>query len=89
MRLTFRSLAAFCIYELAWRIFRHMSGMTHSCELEDFSSQVFENSCDIDCCLGSDAHFILRVVLQKTLDTAAGELHKMIVSRCNSSKYAK
>lgn len=48
--------------------------MTHSCKLEHFSGQVFENSCDIDGCLGADSHFVLGVVLQETLDTSTGEL---------------
>jgi len=55
--------------------------MTHSCKLEDFSCQVFEDSCNVDCSLGSNAHLILGVVLQETLDTTAGELEKEIVSR--------
>jgi hypothetical protein len=48
--------------------------MTHSCELENFSSQVFENGGNVDGSLGSHAHFVLGVVLQETLDTTAGEL---------------
>jgi len=50
--------------------------MTHSCELENFSSQVFENSGNVDGSLGSHAHFVLGVVFQETLDTTAGELAK-------------
>ena len=50
--------------------------MTHSCELENFSSQVFENGCNIDSCLGTNAHLVLGVVLQETLDTTAGKLDR-------------
>ena len=52
--------------------------MTHSCELENFSSQVFENGGNVDGSLGSHAHFVLGVVLQETLDTTAGELTKKV-----------
>jgi len=45
-----------------------------SCKLEDFSGQVFENGGNVDCSLGTNAHLILGVVLQETLDTTAGEL---------------
>jgi hypothetical protein len=48
--------------------------MTHSCELEDFSGQVFEDGGNVDGSLGSNAHLILGVVLQETLDTTAREL---------------
>jgi hypothetical protein len=50
--------------------------MTHSCELENFSSKVFEDGCNVDGCLGSNAHLVLGVVLQESLDTTAGELKK-------------
>jgi hypothetical protein len=52
--------------------------MTHSCELENFSSQVFENSGNVDGSLGSHAHLVLGVVLQETLDTTARELRKKV-----------
>jgi len=45
-----------------------------SCELEDFSGEIFENGGNVDGCLGTDAHLVLGVVLQETLDTTAGEL---------------
>jgi hypothetical protein len=48
--------------------------MTHSCELEDFSGQVFEDGGNVDSSFGSNAHLILGVVLQETLDTTAREL---------------
>jgi hypothetical protein len=50
--------------------------MTHSRKLEDFSGEIFENGGNVDCSLGTNAHLILGVVLQETLDTTAGELEK-------------
>jgi hypothetical protein len=52
--------------------------MTHSCELEDFGGQVFEDGGNVDGSLGPNAHLILGVVLQETLDTTAGELTKKV-----------
>jgi len=52
--------------------------MTHSCELENFSREIFQDGGHIDGGLGSDAHLILGVVLQETLDTTAWELLEMI-----------
>jgi hypothetical protein len=60
--------------------------LTHSGEFENFSSQVFEDGGNIDGCLGSDAHLVLGVVLQETLDTAAGELLEMRCQHENSSR---
>jgi hypothetical protein len=48
--------------------------MTYACELEDFSSQVLENSSNVDSSLGADTHLVLGVCLEETLDTTAGEL---------------
>lgn len=45
-----------------------------ACKLEDFSSQVLENGCDIDGSLGTNAHLVLGVLLEETLNTAAREL---------------
>ena len=45
-----------------------------ACELEDFGRQVFEDRRDVDGRLCGDAHLVLRVRLEKTLDTTAGEL---------------
>ena len=59
-------------------------GMTHSCELENFSGKIFEDSCNVDCSLGSNAHLVLGVVLQETLDTTAGELRKSSVSQSHA-----
>lgn len=47
---------------------------TYACQLQDFSSQVLENSCNVDGSLGSHAHLLLGVLLEETLDTAAREL---------------
>lgn len=58
--------------------------MTHSCELEDFSGQVFEDSGNIDGSLGSNTHLILGVVLQETLDTTAGELENWVLADISS-----
>ena len=54
--------------------------MTHSCELEDFSGQVFEDGGNVDSSLGSNAHLILGVVLQETLDTTARELKNWLLA---------
>ena len=64
--------------------FGQMLGMTHSCEFENFSGQVFENCCDIDRCLGSNAHLVLGVVLQEALDTAARKLNKRLLANVNT-----
>jgi hypothetical protein len=37
--------------------------VTHSCKLEDFSGEVFEDSGNVNCSLGTNAHLILGVVL--------------------------
>lgn len=80
MRLTLRSFAAFCYNKISKRIsdFTRGRGMTHSCELENFSREIFQDGGHIDGGLGSDAHLILGVVLQETLDTTAWELLEMI-----------
>jgi hypothetical protein len=48
--------------------------VTHSCEFEDFSGEIFEDGGNVNGCLGSNSHLVLCVVLQETLDTAAREL---------------
>jgi len=45
-----------------------------SCKLEDFGSQIFEDCSHIDGSLGPNAHLVLGIVLEETLDTTAGEL---------------
>jgi hypothetical protein len=64
------------------------SGVTHSCKLENFSGKVLEYSCDINGSLGSNAHLVLGVVLQESLDTTAGKLEKRFVSKCRVKKCA-
>jgi hypothetical protein len=54
--------------------------MTHSCELENFRREIFEDSSNVDGCLRSNAHLVLGVVLQETLDTTAGELERWVVT---------
>lgn len=48
--------------------------MTHSCKFENFGGEIFENSGNVNGGLRSNSHLILRVVLQETLNTTAGEL---------------
>lgn len=55
--------------------------MTHSCELKNFSGKIFEDGCNIDCCLSPNAHLVLSVVLQESLDTTAGKLREKYVSK--------
>lgn len=47
---------------------------TYASEFEDFGSQILEHGGNVDCCLSSNTHLVLRVGLEETLDTAAGEL---------------
>jgi hypothetical protein len=49
-------------------------GPTHSSQLENLSSEILKNSGDVDSGFGTNAHLVLGVVLQETLDTTAGEL---------------
>jgi hypothetical protein len=59
--------------------------VTYSCQLEDFGCEVLENGGHVDGGLGADAHLVLGVVLEETLDTTAGELEKVSVwgsTRC-------
>ena len=78
IRFTLRSLAAFYFTRVSDENPAEGRGyrVTHSCKLENFSGKVFEDSCDIDGGLGSNAHLVLGVVLQETLNTTAGELDK-------------
>jgi hypothetical protein len=50
--------------------------VTYSCQLEDFGCEVLENGGHVDGGLGADAHLVLGVVLEETLDTTAGELER-------------
>lgn len=47
---------------------------TYASKLEDFGSQILEHGGNVDGSLGTDAHLVLGVVLEETLDTTAGEL---------------
>lgn len=59
------------------RWIRQISGwVTYSCQLEDFGCEVLENSGHVDGGLGADAHLVLGVVLEETLDATAGELER-------------
>lgn len=50
--------------------------VTHSSQLKNFGGEVFKDGSDVHSSLGSDAHLVLSVVLQETLDTTAGELER-------------
>lgn len=54
---------------------------TYTCQLEHFSSQVLEDCSDVNSSFGADAHLVLSVGLEETLDTAARELETKNVSR--------
>jgi hypothetical protein len=56
---------------LDFEIFR---GVTS--QLQDFGGQVFEDGGDVDGGFGADAHFVLGLRLQETLDTTAWELEE-------------
>ncbi len=87
MRLTFRSLAAFC-YEgcqLMSQVLiesRCQASVgrgdrreeTYARKFKDLGSEIFQHGRDIDCCLGADAHLVLSVLLEEALDTTTGEL---------------
>lgn len=74
IRLTFKSFAAFyLIISPSSSAFAKLG--TYSCELENLSCKIFEDCCNVDGCLGSNAHLVLRVVLQETLDTTTWELN--------------
>lgn len=51
--------------------------MTHACELENLSSEIFEDGGNVDGGLGANTHLVLGVGLEETLDTTAGELEVM------------
>lgn len=48
---------------------------TYACQLEDFGCEVLENGGNVHGSLGTDAHLLLGVLLEETLDTTAGELN--------------
>jgi len=45
-----------------------------ACQLENFGGEVFEDGGDVYSCLCADAHLVLGLRLEETLDTAAWEL---------------
>jgi hypothetical protein len=45
-----------------------------ACQFENFGGQVFQHCCDVDGSFGADAHLVLGLRLEETLDTTAGEL---------------
>ena len=64
-------------------------GDTYACELEHLGGEILQNCGDIDGCLGADTHLVLGVLLQETLDTAAGELAPGESVTIQSSKQSK
>lgn len=49
---------------------------TYACKFKDFSSQILEHSGNVDGSFGADAHFVLGIGLEETLDTTARELRE-------------
>lgn len=47
-----------------------------ACQFENFGGKILQNSSDIDSSFGSDAHLVLCIVLQETLDATARELDR-------------
>lgn len=45
-----------------------------ACQLQHFGCQVLEHGGHVHSCLGANAHLVLRVGLEETLDTTTGEL---------------
>lgn len=45
-----------------------------ACQFENFGGQVFQHCCDVDGSFGADAHLVLSLRLEETLDTTAGKL---------------
>jgi hypothetical protein len=89
IRLTLRSLAAFYSprYISTAQTGQIWWEMTHSCELENFRGEVFEDSGNVDGCLRSNAHFVLGIVLQETLDTTARELDRKYRQHVTRSRH--
>ncbi len=50
--------------------------MTYPCKLENFRSEIFEDSGNVDSCLSFNTHPLVSVVLQETLDATTGELER-------------
>jgi len=45
-----------------------------ACKLKHFSSQVFENGCQVDASFGTDARLLSREISEMALYATAGEL---------------
>lgn len=58
---------------------RKTGGKTYACQLKYLSSQVLEDGRHVHRSLGANAHLVLGVGLEETLNTAAGELGLMSV----------
>jgi len=58
------------------------SGETYSCEFENFGSQVLKHGSHIHGRLGADAHLVLCVLLEETLDTTTWELCEPGLADC-------
>jgi hypothetical protein len=48
--------------------------VTYACELQNFGREILQHGCNVYSCFGANAHLVLCVLLQETLDTAAWEL---------------
>lgn len=59
--------------------------MTYARKFEDFSSQIFQHGSNIDGSLGTNAHLVLGVLLQETLDTTARKLRRVKVSTAHQT----
>lgn len=53
-----------------------------SSEFEHFGGEVFKDGSDVDGGLGANAHLLLGVVLQETLDATAWELRVVLALFC-------
>jgi hypothetical protein len=49
-------------------------GQAYSCELKNLSGEILKDCSDVHSGLGTNAHLVLSVVLQETLDTTARKL---------------
>jgi hypothetical protein len=64
------------------RTWERGSGETYSCEFENFGSQVLKHGSHIHGRLGADAHLVLCVLLEETLDTTTWELCEPGLAGC-------
>jgi hypothetical protein len=86
--LDFEVLCGILLIVLAY-IMQTENSTTYSCKFKNFGGEVFEDSRDVHGCFSSHAHLVLGVVLQETLDTTAGELQKVGVSKGDLSVNAR